>query len=75
MGIYDVVLGVDRAARDTGRRITMRVRERNPLAAAIAAEELVDSVLQDPVEYTHTMQATPATQTAMVQEVPLALVA
>jgi shikimate 5-dehydrogenase len=46
MGIYEVRLGVDVVARDSGRRITMQVRERDPLSAAIKAEELADNFNQ-----------------------------
>jgi hypothetical protein len=62
MGIYEVVLGVDRAARPTNRRITMQVRESDPLSAAIMAERLADSALRDPVEYTHAMRVRPVMQ-------------
>jgi len=72
MGIYEVLLGVDRAARDTGRRIHMRVRERDPLSAAIKAEALADATLQDPAEYTHGMSSVPVMHTVSAQEVPLA---
>ena len=33
--LYEVLLGIDRAAHDTGKRITMQVRESDPLKAAI----------------------------------------
>ena len=57
---YEVILGVDRAAHDTGRRITMRVRESDPLQAAIKAERLADKRLSHPdVEYTHAMSVNP----------------
>ena len=59
METYEVLLGIDRAARDSGRRITMQVRESDPLSAAIMAEELADGVLTDPVEYSHAMQVRP----------------
>jgi hypothetical protein len=65
MGLYDVLLGVDRAARDTGRRITMQVRERDPLAAAIAAERMADRDLEEPaLMYTHAMRVTPVSAAA-----------
>jgi hypothetical protein len=44
------LLGVDRAAQDTGCRIRMQVRERDPLTAAIAAEQKADKQLRNPVE-------------------------
>ncbi len=75
MGIYDIVLGVDRAARDTGRRLNMRVCERDPLSAAIKAEELADATLRNPTEYTHAMSSVPVMQTVPAQEMPLALAA
>ena len=57
MGLYDVWLGVDRAARDTGRRIRLRVRENDPLSAAIKAERRADATLEYPqVEYSHAMR-------------------
>ena len=60
MSLYRVILGVDRAARDTGRRITMMVRERDTLSAAIKAEDLANVKLDDPtVEYTHAMRVKP----------------
>ena len=60
---YEVLLGVDRAAHDTGRRITMRVRESGPLQAALKAERLADRRLSHPdVEYTHAMRVNPVIQ-------------
>lgn len=57
---YEVLLGVDRAARDTGRRITMCVRECGPLQAALKAERMADKRLAHPdVEYTHAIQVNP----------------
>lgn len=53
MRSYEVMLGIDRAARDTSRRITLQVREQNRLSAAISAEERADALLDDPLEYTH----------------------
>ena len=56
MELYEVQLGVDRAARDTGRRLEVRVRENDPLSAAIAAEQLADRDLEDPATmYSHAM--------------------
>jgi hypothetical protein len=48
MGLYEVVLGIDRAARDTGRRIVMEIFGADPLSAAESAEALGDSALEDP---------------------------
>jgi hypothetical protein len=60
MNTYEVTLGVDRAARDTGRRLTVRVNGVDPVAAAIKAEAAADASLKDPgVEYTHAMDVTP----------------
>ena len=57
---YDVLLGIDHAARDTGRRIMMQVCERDPVRAAIKAERMADKRLSDPeVEYTQAMRVTP----------------
>ena len=72
---YEVLLGVDRAARDTGRRITMHVRESDPLKAAIRAEQIADEGLPHPdVEYTHAMRVTPVQQSVAAM-MPLALAA
>ncbi len=63
MELFEVLLGVDYAARDTGRRITMCVRERDSLAAALAAEAMADETLDEPgVEYTHAMEVTPVSE-------------
>jgi hypothetical protein len=77
MGIYEVLLGIDRAAKDTHRRVTLQVREADPLSAAIRAEALADSKLRDPVEYTHAMHVRPIMKTVPtpVAVMPLALAA
>ena len=78
MGIYEVLLGVDRAARDTGRRVAMQVREADPLSAAIMAEELADKKLAEPgIEYTHAMRVRPIIETvpSPAATMPLALAA
>jgi hypothetical protein len=78
MGIYEVILGIDRAARDTHQRITMQVREADPLSAAIRAEELADKALENPgIEYTHAMRVRPIIQTMPrpAAAMPLALAA
>ena len=60
MTIYEVMLGVDRAARDTGRRLTVRVLGRDKLSAAITAESMADHTLDEPeVEYTHAISVRP----------------
>jgi hypothetical protein len=57
---YEVILGVDRAAQDTGRRLTLRVRENDPLSAAIKAERIADRGLEDPATmYSHAVSVTP----------------
>lgn len=73
MSTYEVLLGIDRAARDTKRRVTMQVRESDPLSAAIAAEDLVDGTLMDPVEYSHAMSVRPVRRPVpAVNALPLA---
>jgi len=73
MNLYEVLLGIDRAAQDTKRRVAMQVREADPLSAAIAAEELVDGTLTDPVEYSHAMSVRPVRRPApAVNALPLA---
>jgi hypothetical protein len=60
MNYYEVTLGVDRAARDTGRRLTVRVSGKDAVSAAIKAEQMADACLKDPgVEYTHAMAVMP----------------
>ena len=68
---YEVILGVDKAARDTGRRMRMVVKECDPLQAAIKAERMADKRLRHPeVEYTHAMTVKP-----VVEPVPVAVAA
>ena len=55
MHLYEVLLGIDRVAEDSGQRMTLRVREADPLSAAIAAEALADKKLSAPLEYSHAM--------------------
>jgi hypothetical protein len=54
-----VVLGVDRAVRDPGERISMQVRESDPLAAAVKAARMADGRLRNPAAYTHAIRGTP----------------
>ena len=78
MSIYEVILGIDRAARDTHRRITMRVCESDPLSAALLAESRADKQLEDPnTMYTHAMRVRPLMDTIPVTAaaMPLALAA
>lgn len=73
MGLYDVLLGIDRAARDTGRRIRLRVRESDPISAAIKAERRADATLEHPqVEYTHAMRVRAVRKPAPAAAVALA---
>ena len=58
MGLFEVCLGIDRAARDTGVRMLMTVMGEDRLSAAIKAEELADRSLSNPVDYTHAMSVT-----------------
>jgi len=59
MTAFNVLLGIDHAARDSGRRLNMRVLDEDPLSAAIQAEGIADQALLDPVEYTHAIRVTP----------------
>ena len=78
MGLYDVLLGIDRAARDTKRRLHVQVTAEDRLSAAIAAEQIGDSQVREPgVEYTHAMQVRqlqpkPAMAMPMPQSLPAA---
>lgn len=56
MSEYEVVLGIDKAARDTGKRRKLRLFATDSLMAAIQAEALMDATLEDPdTMYTHAM--------------------
>ncbi len=55
MHLYEVLLGIDRVAEDSGQRMTLRVRDADPLSAAITAETLADGRLDTPLEYSHAM--------------------
>ena len=60
MTMFSVFLGIDRAARDTGRRVRMTVAAPDRLSAAIEAEAMVDLSLSEPdVMYSHAMSAVP----------------
>ncbi len=60
MGLYKVRLGVDRGARDTHQRMTLKVPADDRLSAAIAAERIGDGMVRDPaVEYTHAISVKP----------------
>ena len=74
MGLFEVLLGVDRAARDTGRRLTVKVLGEDALSAAIHAEGMADETLAHPeVEYTHAISVKPVSMSAMAM--PLAMAA
>jgi hypothetical protein len=76
MDLYRVSLGVDRAARDTGKRITMCVRERDPLSAAIKAEQEADATLAEPgIMYTHAVGVSRVIEPAKAAPRVLALAA
>lgn len=66
MGLFEVLLGVDRAARDTGRRMTVKVLGSDKLSAALAAEGMADRTLDHPdIEYTHAISVRPVSVPAM----------
>ena len=74
MGLFEVLLGVDRAARDTGKRLTVRVLGSDRLSAALTAEGMADETLAHPeVEYTHAISVKPVSMPAMAM--PLAMAA
>ncbi len=78
MGLYEVLLGIDRAARDTRQRLTVRVMARDRLSAAIEAEKIGDNQVREPnVMYTHAMSVRrvnprPAAVMPLPQALPLA---
>jgi hypothetical protein len=59
MMLFDCLCGIDRAARDTGRRVRVTVMGENRLDAGIRAERLIDQGLRNPVEYSHAMEVEP----------------
>lgn len=65
MGLFDVVLGIDKAAKDTGVRLQYRILARDRFSAAMVAEGMADRTLKDPgIEYSHAMKVTPVNQPA-----------
>lgn len=56
MGVYEVLLGIDRVAKDTGRRMKVTLLSTDGLSAAIAAENIADRDLEAPAEYSHAMK-------------------
>lgn len=76
MGIYEVTLGVDRAAKDTHRRMTLKVPADDRLSAAIAAERIGDGMVRDPqVEYTHALSVKPMPGPKPAASMPVAVAA
>ena len=62
--LYEVLLGVDHAARDTGQRVIVDCLAPDPLTAGESAEALLDAELDTPFQYSHAMRATPITREA-----------
>ncbi len=57
LGIYEVVLGIDRAGHDTGERISMQCLAHDRFSAAMVCEASADAKLDDPeTMYTHAMR-------------------
>jgi hypothetical protein len=76
MDLYRVSLGVVRVATDTKQRVTMLVRERDPLSAAIKAEQEADATLEEPgIMYTHAVSVVPVICVAKAAARPLAIAA
>jgi len=76
MGIYEVTLGVDRAAKDTRRRMTLKVPADDRLSAAIAAERIGDGMVRDPqIEYTHALSVKPMPGPKPATSMPIAVAA
>lgn len=55
MKAFEVVLGIDRVARDTMRRMTVSVLATDRLSAALSAEEAGDKQVDPNFEYTRTI--------------------
>ncbi len=55
MKAFEVVLGIDRVARDTMRRMTVSVLATDRLSAALSAEEAGDKQVDKDFEYTRTI--------------------
>ena len=74
--LFSVTLGINYAAHDTGRRITLCVCESNALSAAIKAEYEADRNLDHPdVEYTHALHSVPVNRLMSTASMPQALAA
>jgi len=74
--LYDVLLGIDRAARDTHRRIKVCVLAGDRLSAAIAAEQVGDGQVREPaVEYTHAINVRPVRPASTPRPAAVALAA
>lgn len=73
MSEFTVLLGIDRAARDTGQRMIVRVYGRTPIEAALSAESRTDALLADPLAYSHAIRVRPTGRMPAVLSVPAAL--
>jgi hypothetical protein len=69
---FKVLIGIDRAARDTGRRLIVRLYGRTPMEAALAAESKIDAWLADPLAYSHAIRVRPTGRVPAVLSVPTA---
>jgi hypothetical protein len=77
MGLYEVSLAIARGARDTRRRLKVRVFAEDRLDAAISAERIGDNQVREPIEYTYAMSVRrvnprPAAVMPLPQALPLA---
>ena len=73
---FEVLLGIDHAARDTKRRMRVKVEANDRLEAAIIAERIGDQFVREPdVEYTHAMRVAPVVRHVPAASLPLALAA
>ena len=75
-GIYDVLLGIDRAGHDTGERIRMQCIAPDRFSAAMVCEANADNDLDDPdTMYTHAMQVRPVPvhEPGIALDLPLAV--
>ncbi len=76
IGLYDVLLGVDRAAKDTGERLNVRCHATSAFEAAMTAERIADQRVAEPeVMYTHAMRVKPVVTKRPATAMALALAA
>ena len=73
--LYKIELGIDRAAKDTHRRVLMLIRGNDSLSAALEAEKLTDETLDDPCEYSHAMSCSQVTRSLPVMQLPMSMAA